>query len=309
MEIDKLSGKIASNQELVNEIYEDALQLSFRQLGKIGEDLLKFVALPFTFLGLTAEQLEEKYKIFIAHTVNKIPVEKRQAPKSAIVSPLLEHIKYLFDDEDAENLINMFSDLLANAINCDSKNSVHVSYVHTLLQLGAIEAEILKKIYEVDYEYDTLGIAFKRRLDREAGYVQVLSDEAEPLAGEEENVFFYYNLFIVDDGLKVPDDMFFEALSVLEHHNLISVFKINKFKDEDEYSLDKHDKHNVDKFDPYGAIWGYKLTQYGQNFMSVCVEPTTNIHSVFSCKYCGVVFRNVDRDGRCPSCGNVGDRL
>lgn len=299
---------ILKNEKLLEKVYDDAVQPSAKRVGKIGEDLLKFVALPFTFLGLSAEQLEGKYKKFITETLNKVPDEKRETPQAAIASPLLDHIKYLFDNESTENLIQMFSDLLANSINSDVNKNVHVSYIHTLKQLGYIEAEILRKIY-MTVDYEELGVTFRRNCDREKGYIKVLSDEAEPLVQENENVFFYYDLIILDDQLPVSDIVFHEALNILEHHNLIYSFRVNKYKNEDRYTLERHDKNNLDKLDPYGAINGYRLTQYGEDFMSVCLDPVTNKRSEFLCENCSTLFRNIHENGMCPNCGSGNVKL
>lgn len=299
---------VLGNTELVNKVYEDAFQPSVRQVGYAGESLLKFVALPFAFLGMTAEQLKEKYRVFIEKAVNKVPPEKRVNPKAAIVCPLLEHAKYLFSDEASENLIEMFAGLLANAINCDTKENVHVSYVHTLQQIGAIEAKILLQLYEME-DVRVLGFSFKRGTKEQKGCIQVLSDEPEVLVYENENVFFYYDLIIVDDDLEIADKNFYESISILEHHNLISSFKVNKFKNEEKYTLEKHDEHNIDVLDPNFAIKGYTLTKYGRDFIGVCIDPIVNVHSFFDCEKCGRVFQNADKNGICTRCGSKDTKL
>ena len=48
----------------VKELYSDLVQPSARRLGKTAEDILRFVSLPFSFLGMTSEELEKKYKTF-----------------------------------------------------------------------------------------------------------------------------------------------------------------------------------------------------------------------------------------------------
>lgn len=275
MNKNELGDKVFANEKLVAEVYSDLVQPGFKTVGKAAEDLLKFVALPLSFLGLTVDELENKYKNFIHETLNKVPEENRERPKSNIVSPLLDHIKYLFDDADGENLIEMFSELLGKAINSATKDSVHVSYVHTLCQLGSLEAKILMKIYESDDNYDFLGVAFRteKSMDNKS-YIRVLSDVAESLLeyGEKESVFFYYNLYFVENEFEVSETVLLEGLNILEHHNLITSFTVNKVKGEDRYSLEKHDKNTLDTFDPNEVIRGYKLTQYGADFMSACVN-------------------------------------
>lgn len=299
-------NKIMANEKLVNDVYSDVLKPSLKKVGNIGENILKFVALPFTFLGLTAEELEIKYKNFISKTINKVPEEKRETPQSVIVSPLLDHIKYLFDAEDMSNLIDMFSALLANAIDKERKDNVHVSYVNTLCQLGSLEAKILMKMYESYDYYDCFGVVFRQKNSiSENSYIKVLSDEAEPLGGfeEEQNVFFYYDLFLLEDDIEVSDKVFFEGLNILEHHNLISSFKVNKVIGEQKYTLEKHDINNVNRFDASEAISGYRLTQYGKDFMSVCINPITDSQAELICEKCDTVFVNIEKNAICPRCG------
>lgn len=295
---------IVENHNLINEVYKDVLQPGLRVGGKAGEDLLKFVALPFSFLGMTAEQLEEKYKKFIEKTLEKVPEERREKPKAIVVSPLLEYIKYMFDDENDGELIDMFSNLIAKSIDQESKNTVHVSYVDTLKQIGAIEAKILNKMYEMD-DYSSLGIAFRRNVEVDSSYIEVMSDEAEPLYGENKNVFFYYSIFIVDDEIQVSDSSFNNALNILRHHNLIKSFSVNKLAGKDSYTLEKHGKDNLTEIDPYGSFIGYALTPYGKDFMSVCINPIEDIHSTFRCKDCNVTFQNIRKNGICSRCGKV----
>lgn len=300
---DKFIDVVNKNPNLINEIYKDTFQGSTRQLGRIGENILKFVSLPFTFLGLTAEQIEEKYKIFISRAVDKVPNEKRCIPKSAVVGPLLEYVKYLFDDEDSENLIEIFSNLLANAIHSDVKNDVHVSYVHTLLQLGCLEAVILRQLYELDDNYDILGVVFKRDMDSDKKYIEVLSDEPDPLVTENENVFFYYYLHILDDKINISDNTLKASLDILVHHNLIKKFMIYKLIDIDKYSLMKPEIINVNDYDLYESVFGYTFTKYGENFMSACTDPMTNKRSTFACEKCGSRFINIKGNGICLECG------
>ncbi|MBR2409127.1 MAG: DUF4393 domain-containing protein [Lachnospiraceae bacterium] len=304
---EELKDKFLSSNDLVKDVYKDTLQPSLKRVGKVGEDILKFVALPFTFLGLTAGQLEDKYKKFIAESINKVPEARRELPKSAVASPLLEHVKYLFgDEEESKNLIEMFSELLANASNTDKKNTIHTSFVYTLLQLGSIEAEVLRKIYIASDDYRIIGVTFRKRGIGDKRWIYVLSDEAEPSGVEEENVFFYYNIVILNGEFRESNDMVIGALNVLEHHNLISSFKINKYKNEDNYSLEKHTLENLNDFDPYGSLVCYKLTQYGKDFMNACVDAKINSQLWLKCINCNIGFKDIDENGICPRCGEEG---
>jgi peptide deformylase len=56
--------------EISSKVYDDVAQKPLSTIGKLAQDVLKFVALPISCLGLTAEQLEIKYKKFIENALN-----------------------------------------------------------------------------------------------------------------------------------------------------------------------------------------------------------------------------------------------
>lgn len=289
-----------------NEVYTDLFKPSFTQLGKTGEYILKFVALPFSFLGMTAEELEKKYKSFITTALNKVPKDKRQKPSPLVAGPLLEYIKYLFACEQEKSLENMFSELLGNASNKDIQPYVQPSYVYTLQQLTWIEAEILKSIFDYESDGDCLGISFSRFTSTDCEVLQVLSDEAEPLGIEQDEdisyVFYQYFVSVLDDDIEVTNEIFEKALNILQKLNLITIFKLNKYKNADKYSLDKHDEDHVDEFDAYRKETAYALTSYAEDMMELCINPKDNMRVWFKCNNCGSIFQNVNKNACCRSC-------
>lgn len=305
MDKDKIVEKVV--RELpINEVYKDLLKPTFSQLGKTGEYILRFVALPFSFLGMTAEELEKKYKEFIVSALNKVPEEKRESPSPLIAGPLLEYVKYTFDNEQQKLLEKMFSELLGNASNKDYKDYVQPSYVHILKQLTWVEAELLKLIYEYELDGDCLGISFRRFNGIKTKVISVISNEAEPRPihdnKEKTDVFYEYYICVLSDNLQISDKLFKQALNILQQLNLIVVFEINKFKDYNRYSLDKHNKDHLNEFDPYKKIKAYTLTSYANDLMELCIDPKDNIRITFKCNNCGTVFENVKKKGYCPSC-------
>ena len=78
--------------ELTKGVYSDVGHPVLKEAGSIGASLMKLVALPFKFLGMTADQLENKYAEFLKNSISKVEPEDRVIPKAAVVSPLLEHV-------------------------------------------------------------------------------------------------------------------------------------------------------------------------------------------------------------------------
>lgn len=126
--------------QLTENVYKDVAHPVLKEIGNIGESVMKLVALPFKFLGLTAEQLENKYIEFLQHTFNKIAPEERVMPKSVVAAPLLDHVKFVFEEE---GLAEMFSNLLANAMSNNIEKMVHPAFVEMLKQMSPLDVEFM----------------------------------------------------------------------------------------------------------------------------------------------------------------------
>lgn len=136
--IDIADSKLATN------LYKDVASPAMKQIGQGAEGLMKFVALPFKFLGLTAEQLEKKYHKFIETAINRVPPQKLAYPQSSVASPLLDYVKFCFDDEPGNDLLQeMFSKLLSSSMNQDKAYSLNKAFVETMRFLSGNEAKIL----------------------------------------------------------------------------------------------------------------------------------------------------------------------
>ena len=160
----KLPGEEVASEvikDLAKPVYDDALHPAATEIGSAAQGLLRFVALPFKFLGMTAEQLELRYARFIQNAVNKVPEEKRVMPKPEIICPLLEHVKFVF--EDNEDLLGMFEELLASSMNEDSKDEVHPAYVDALKKMSGEDAKILLTLLKgfIPRELDSIRSATK----------------------------------------------------------------------------------------------------------------------------------------------------
>ena len=140
-------------------IYKDLGHPALSQVGNAVGSLIRLVALPITFLGLTAEELEKKYAKFIQKTLEKVPEKKRIDPKAVVAAPLLDHVKFVFDEE---NLSEMFSNLLANAMMENVEAMVHPAFAEMLKQLSPLDAEFMF-LYFKDEDIDIL---YSDRLNR-----------------------------------------------------------------------------------------------------------------------------------------------
>lgn len=138
--------------EVSKDMYKDIAHPIFKEIGSSGESLLRFVALPFKFLGLTAEQLELKYATFIKQTLNKVDEKNLVSPKAVIAAPLLDHIKFVFDED---GLTEMFSELLSKAMDTDIEFLVHPAFVEMLKQMSPLDVEFLHLFFETQDAIET----------------------------------------------------------------------------------------------------------------------------------------------------------
>lgn len=160
-----MENKDIDNSKLILSIYNDVASPAMKQIGQSAESLLKFVALPFRFLGLTAEELEKKYIKFIQKAINRVPPQKLATPKSSIAAPLLDYVKFCFTDEPGNNLLQeMFSKLLSSAMNRDSADYLQKSFVEIMRFLSVNEAKLLQwyadEILDQSVKKEFLGGAY-----------------------------------------------------------------------------------------------------------------------------------------------------
>lgn len=131
--------------EISKEIYSDVAHPALKEVGKIGESIMKMVALPFKFLGMTTEQIELKYSEFLQKTIKKVSEEKRVIPKAVVAAPLLDHVKFVFNEN---GLSEMFSNLLANAMDENIEKMVHPAFVEMLKQMSPLDVEFLNIYFD-----------------------------------------------------------------------------------------------------------------------------------------------------------------
>lgn len=133
--------------EIVQKVYDDVGHQTLKEIGNIGEGIMKFVALPFKFLGLTADQIEEKYRKFIKNSIRSVPIEKRTTPAKYVIAPLMDDVKYYFDEG---TIYKMYSELLGSAINSEKCSKVHPLHVQLLRQMAPLDADIFNDCFHDD---------------------------------------------------------------------------------------------------------------------------------------------------------------
>lgn len=131
----------------IKDAYKDTIQPLARQVGKTGETLgmmLNSLLLPvrrYVFDWCARqEQLEQDLKIKLA----EIPKERIAEQASLhVVVPAIQAWSYSID---CEELRNLYSNLLANAMITDKQSSVHPRFVEIIKQLHPFEALLFEEM-------------------------------------------------------------------------------------------------------------------------------------------------------------------
>lgn len=149
--LDKLAGGVGKAIEAVPDLYDDALKPSTQESGEV------LALIPRTIkaalLPLRQWIAEREYKLaetekLLAKKLENVGEDKIVTPEAYVAVPAIQAISYSMDSKELRNL---YANLLAKAMNSDTKNSVHPAFVEIIKQLSPIDAVVLKKIMERDF--------------------------------------------------------------------------------------------------------------------------------------------------------------
>jgi len=162
-----IAGTIRATADLVKEIpiYEDAVQPFAKEAGKALQTIGKVVNAALTpAYGLVwgIEKIESYVKKRVSEKLKNIPKEDIESPNPTVVGPALEALKYTGHEE---SLREMYANLLANALDKNTKHDAHPSFVEIIKQLSSAEADLLVFLSDLEkypivcihHTHETLG--------------------------------------------------------------------------------------------------------------------------------------------------------
>lgn len=153
-------------------VYDDAIQPVAKELGKALKTLGGVINVALTPLALLVygyEKIQEQLRERLEQRLSKIKPENIVTPRLQVVGPLLERYKYIHDNED---LSEMFINLLANAMDKDSIQKAHPSFVNIISELSPDEAKLIKTISQ-ETVLPKLDIRVQSKASMESGYSYV----------------------------------------------------------------------------------------------------------------------------------------
>lgn len=150
-EFNKITSTIENIATTSPSIYEDALQPTVKEIGKFTTRVPR--AINAAFSGLDKWILNKEYSIdetkkLLAQKLKNVEPAKIIEPEAYIAIPAIQAISYSMNSKELRNL---YANLIAKAMNFDTKNWVHPSFVEIIKQMSPIDADIFKIIYETKY--------------------------------------------------------------------------------------------------------------------------------------------------------------
>lgn len=153
----------------VPDIYKDGLKPAIQETGKV------LAIIPQTvnaaLLPLRKWNIEREYKFseiekLLYHKLENVEPEKIVTPETYVAIPAIQAISYSMDSAELRNL---YANLLAKAMNIDTKETVHPSFVDIIKSMSPLDSLVFKYIME-------------HRSSSEIGYLQIQSREVESYA-------------------------------------------------------------------------------------------------------------------------------
>lgn len=146
--LDKLAGGIGKTIETVPDLYDDALKQATQESGKTLALIPR--AINAALVPLRQWIAEREYKLaetekLLAKKLEYVGEEKIVTPEAYVAVPVIQAISYSMDSEELRNL---YANLLSKAMNSDTKDMVHPSFVEIIKQLSPIDSLVFKTIME-----------------------------------------------------------------------------------------------------------------------------------------------------------------
>jgi hypothetical protein len=124
-------------------IYQDVIQPVAKETGKTLQTIGKVVnsaLLPVRGLVWGIEKFEDFIKVKVEKKLEHTPIDEICSPNLSVAGPAFESLKYAGHEE---TLREMYANLLANAMDINTKDDAHPSFVEIIKQLSSQEAKLL----------------------------------------------------------------------------------------------------------------------------------------------------------------------
>lgn len=148
--LDNFIGAVGDAIKTAPTFYEDALKPTVQETGKILAlipQTIEAALLPLRQWNIEREYKFAETKKLLEYKLENVDPEKIVTPEAYVAIPAIQAISYSMDSEELRNL---YANLLAKAMNSDTKDLVHPCFVEIIKQMSPIDSLVFKTIMERD---------------------------------------------------------------------------------------------------------------------------------------------------------------
>jgi hypothetical protein len=142
MDPTQLAALAKAAPEVVKEAYGDLASDSFKQVGKLGEDIIKTVRLVLFPIQLAAA-VQDRLGGYINRAIRQVPESKLIAPTESIMFPVAEKLRF---QEENNPVTDLYINLLSRAMDGERVGEAHPAFVAIISQLAPDEVVFLKEL-------------------------------------------------------------------------------------------------------------------------------------------------------------------
>lgn len=138
----------ALESKVAEKVYDDTASPGFKELGKVGADVVKTARLLLAPLQIAAT-FQDRFERFLRELNERVPEARRIEVAPEISGPALESMRYL---DEKSVLWDLFKEILFKASDQDLVGLVHPSFIQIVKQLTRDEAHILFRLKDTDFK-------------------------------------------------------------------------------------------------------------------------------------------------------------
>lgn len=141
--LDKFAGSVGKAIETVPDLYDDAFKSATQESGKTLALIPRVINA--ALVPLRQWIAEREYKLaetekLLAKKLEHVGEDKIITPEPYVAVPVIQAISYSMNSEELRNL---YANLLAKAMNFDTKDLVHPSFVEIIKHLSPLDAQVI----------------------------------------------------------------------------------------------------------------------------------------------------------------------
>lgn len=179
----KLVAAIGETISTVPKIYDDVIQPSAQEVGRFAARVPRAINAAFSNLDkwiANREYSVEETKKILAKKLEKIDNKKITTPELYVAVPAIQAISYSMDSEELREL---YANLLAKAMNTDTKEMVHPAFVNIISQMSPLDAQVLHYLFEQpDKDMPLLNLIASRSISSDEISYIILQTNISPIS-------------------------------------------------------------------------------------------------------------------------------